>query len=50
MPYWYYEQDLYLPGGEYFSPFGFGGGWFGGFGGWGLPAVPYGTAPVPYFW
>lgn len=51
LPYWYYQDQLYLPGGELFGPFGgyggFGGGWGGGLG---LPSLPYGGLPVPYAW
>ncbi len=51
LPYWYYEDQLFLPGGEFFGPFGFGG--FGGYGGgWGggfaAPSLPYGG--MPYAW
>lgn len=50
LPYWYYEDQLYLPGGELFGAGfgGFGGGWGGG-GGPGL-SLPYGRMPVPYAW
>ena len=50
LPYWYYEDQLFLPGGEFFGPFGFGG-YGGGFGGgFGMPSLPYGGGAMPYAW
>jgi hypothetical protein len=50
LPYWYYQDQLYLPGGEFFGPFGFGGYGGGWGGGMALPSLPYGTMSFPYAW